>query len=686
MSKDKKDNITLEEEVVTVEEEIIEEKISDEKVQAVLEKYDTDSKVRKPKIKGVIIGISIMAILYSIFHIYTIYYPLPTIQQRAVHLVFGMALVFLIYPTFGKQRRDRIPWYDWILFLASLTSMGYLFVEYNAIVTERGGIPNTMDIVMSIITVLLVLESARRVTGWILPILALVFLSYPFFSHLDWLPMIMMTREFDLGDIFGMLYLDTDGLFSTAIGASVQYIFLFILFGAFLGKSGMGQFFNDLALALAGHRQGGPAKVAVISSAFMGSINGSAVANVVGTGAFTIPLMKRIGYEKNFAGAVEASASIGGQILPPVMGASAFIMAETTGISYGTIALAALIPALLYFLGVIMQVHFRAGKDGLKGIPRPDLPRVKEVFKTGGHLIIPLIALVFLLGSGVPVANSAFYTILITIVVAAFKKNTRMSIKDILFALEDGTRQSLSTVIACGVVGIIIGVVNLTSFGATLTGAIVDFGQGNLLLTLLLTMVASIILGMGLPSIPAYIITATMVAPVLATMGVPLIAAHMFVFYFGIFANITPPVALASFAAAGLSGGSPMKTGVTSVRLALAGFIVPYIFIYQPALMLIDPTGLPMNATEFPFASILDIVLITFFSVLGVVGLGSAIEGYAKTNLNWITRLLMAAGAILLLIPETYTSVAGTVVVIIIFVLNHLRAKKENKEIKEKSI
>lgn len=658
---------------------MLEENISNEKIQEVLEKYDTDSKVRKYSSKKLTIILSIFGILFSLFHLYAIFNPLPTLLMRSVHLLFAMGFVFLIYPTYGKQRRDKIPFYDWILFGLSIISCFYLFMEYQEIMTSRGGIPNTADIVIAIITVLLVLETARRVTGWILPILALIFLSYPFFSHHGWLPRIMTTRPFDLGDIFGQLYLKTEGLFSTAIGASVQFIFLFILFGSFLSKSGMGQFFNDLALALAGHRQGGPAKVAVISSAFMGSINGSAVANVVGTGAFTIPLMKRIGYEKNFAGAVEASASIGGQILPPVMGASAFIMAETTGISYATIALSAVIPALLYFLGVLMQVHFRAGRTNLKGIPKPDLPRVKEVFKEGGHLTIPIVGLVVLLGSGMPVAHAAFWTILMTIVVATLRKNTRMSIKDILSALEDGTRQSLSTIIACGVVGIIIGVVNLTSFGATLTSAITTLGGNSLLLTLFLTMVASIILGMGLPSIPAYIITATMVAPALANFGVPILISHLFVFYFGIFANITPPVALASFAGAGLSGGSPMKTGFISIRLALAGFIVPYIFVYAPAMLLIDPTGLPMNATEFPFASIYDILSVTISAILGVVGIGAAVEGYFKTNLNLIIRLLLAAGSLLLIIPELYTDIIGIVIVVGIFIINTLQAKKQRQ-------
>ena len=311
----------------------------------ILEKYDKDSATRKFDKKSIVWIVTIVSVLYSLFHVYMVFNPMPALQQRSVHVAVGLALVYMLYPVFKKQDRGKLPVYDWILAALSLATAGYIILEYQAIVVERGGVPNTVDIIMAILTVVLILEAARRVTGIILPILALLFLLYPFISHLGFMPNMMMTRPFDLGDIFGQLYLKTEGLYSTAIGASVNFIFLFILFGAFLQKSGMGQFFNDLAMALAGANKGGPAKVAVVSSGFMGSINGAAVANVVSTGAFTIPLMKKVGYNKNFAGAVEASASVGGQILPPIMGASAFIMAETTGINYGTIALAALIPA-----------------------------------------------------------------------------------------------------------------------------------------------------------------------------------------------------------------------------------------------------------------------------------------------------------------------------------------------------
>ncbi len=661
--------------------------LTEQQQQAVLEQFDKEAATRSPKNKGVAFFITTVAIFYSLFHLYITYNPMPELLQRATHVAIGVVLIFLLYPARAKSSRTQIAWFDWVLAAASIASLAYLFVEYQDIVTTRGGIPNKMDIAFSILTVALVLEASRRIIGLILPIMALIFLAYPFVSHYSFMPNKLATRAYDLGDIFGQMYLKTEGLYSSAIGASVSFIFLFILFGAFLSKSGMGKLFNDLALALAGHKQGGPAKVAVISSGFMGSINGTAVANVVGTGAFTIPLMKKIGYNKNFAGAVEASASVGGQILPPIMGASAFIMAETTGVKYSTIALAAFLPAVLYYLGVIAQVHFRAGKDNLKGIPKADLPKVKEVLKERGHLILPIFALVYFLFKNVPVSYAAVYTIALSVVVAGFRKNTRMSIKDIFDAMSDGAKQSLSVMAACAVVGIIIGVVSLTSFGAVMTSSIISIGAGSLFITLLLTMAASMVLGMGLPSIPAYIITATMAAPALANnFDIPILVAHMFVFYFGLFANITPPVALAAFAGAGIAGGDPMKTGFQSLKLSLAGFIVPFIFVYNPALMMIDTTGIMTTAKTFAFPPISSILIVGVTSFIGIVALSAAIEGYYKTRMAVLTRIFLAAGALMMVVPETLTDIVGTVIVLSLIGLNIVKYKKESNTNKLKTV
>ncbi|MDQ0350326.1 TRAP transporter 4TM/12TM fusion protein [Alkalibacillus filiformis] len=650
--------------------------------QEILEKYDKQSKIRDlDNRKFIFWTLFIIAALYSAYHLWIQFNPMPALQQRSIHVAVGLALIFLIYPTFASQNRNKVPFYDWILFGLSFYSSFYILTEYTAIVTERGGIPNTMDIIVGIMTVLLILEAARRVTGLILPVFALIFLSYPFFSHMDFLPMRLMTREFDLGDIFGQLYLTTEGLYSTAIGASVSFIFLFILFGAFLQKSGLGQFFNDIAMALAGHRQGGPAKVATVSSGFMGSINGAAVANTVSTGSFTIPLMKKIGYNKNFAGAVEASSSVGGQVLPPIMGASAFIMAETTGINYGTIALAALIPAVLYYLAVIMQVHYRAGKQGLKGIPKADLPRVREVLKERGHLLIPIVGLIVMLFQNMPVGRAAFWTIVLTIVVASFRKATRMGPRDVMDALVLGARQSLAVMIACAVVGIIIGVVSLTSFGTVMTSSIQSLGAGSLFLTLFFTMLASMLLGMGLPSIPAYIITATMAAPALSEFGIPVLVAHMFVFYFGIFANVTPPVALAAFAGAGVSGGNPMITGFQALKLSLAGFIIPYLFVFDPTLLMIDTTGVATNATEFGLPPIMDILLVVTTAIIGIVALSSALEGFFHTFINPFLRVVLLTGALLSVVPSLMTDVIGLSLVAIILAMNFMKARKKNEKL-----
>lgn len=638
--------------------------------QDILEKYDRESVTRQSTHRFHQWLITLIAVFYSLFHLYITFYPLPTLLQRAIHVGVGAILIFLIYPASQKSRQGSAAWYDWIWIAIAFAGMGYLIHQYNDIMTIRGGIPNTTDIIVAILTVAAVLEVTRRVTGLILVLFALVFLTYPFISSMDFMPDRLLTRPYDIGDIFGQLYLKTEGLYSSAIGASVTFIFLFILFGAFLAKSGMGQLFNDIALAIAGDKQGGPAKVAVISSGFMGSINGAAVANVVSTGAFTIPLMKKIGYHRNFAGAVEASASVGGQILPPIMGASAFIMAETTGVSYGTIALAALFPAVLYYLGVIAQVHFRAGKQNLRGLSKDQLPQFKAIMRARGHMLLPIVALVWFLIESVPIGYAAAYTIGITVLVSQLRRETRMGVKEIIAALEDGAKQSLSVMAACAVVGIVIGVVNLTSFGTVITSSIVTLGAGSLFLTLFLTMLASMILGMGLPSIPAYIITATMAAPALATFDVPVLVAHMFVFYFGIFANITPPVALAAFAGAGIAQGDPMKTGWQSLRLALAGFIVPFMFVYNPTMLMIDVSSVTVTAKTFPLPAFLDIISVLVSSTIGVLGLSAATEGFFKQSIPIWQRVILAAGSFMLIIPELMTDAIGIGLVAIVAWLN----------------
>jgi TRAP transporter 4TM/12TM fusion protein len=401
------------------------------------------------------------------------------------------------------------------------------------------------------------------------------------------------------------------------------------------------------------------AKSAIVMAAifnFLGSINGSAIANVVTTGTFTIPLMKKVGYSREFAGSVEATASVGGQVLPPIMGAAAFIMAEMIGMKYSQIIVHAAIPAILYYVGILIQVHLRALKEGLTGIPKEDCPKVSKVMKECGHLIIPIIILIYMLiFSGRTVIYSAVVSIIATIVVSMFRKNTRMSLKDILDAFAAGAKGTVSVAIACAIVGVVIAVTAITGFGLNMANAIILMGGKSILLTLVFTMITCMILGMGLPSIPAYIITATIAAPALVQLGIPEIVSHLFVFYFAMFANLTPPVALAAFAAAGLSGGDPMKTGIQSVKLALAGFIIPYMFVYNPELLLIN--------TTVPVA-----LRITFTAIIGVFMIGIAVEGYVKRKVPMLLRSIILIGALLLITADVKQDLIGFLIIGILFI------------------
>lgn len=632
--------------------------------QAILEEFDRESRQRSFTSRPLAIGLTIFAVVVSLYHMYTAYFGTPPVLiHRSIHVAMILALAFAMYPPVKKASRTKIPFYDVILILLSISTAVYVYLNYDDIV-RRAGVATMWDVIMAAVLVLLVLEAARRISGWALPILGVLFVLYAVFGRE--IPGMFRHRGYSWDATFNFLYLTTEGIYGTAIGVAASYIFLFVLFGAVLQKSGMGQFFNDIALALAGQSRGGPAKVAVVASGFLGSINGAAVANVVTTGAFTIPLMKRVGYKPVFAGAVEASASVGGQILPPIMGAAAFIMAETLGMPYRDIAIAALIPALLYYLGVIAQVHLRATRDGLKGISRENLPAVGEVLKERGHLMIPLLFLIYMLFfTGRTILLSALLTILVTAVVAQLRKTTRMSIQDMVDALADGAKTSVSVSIACAAVGVIVGVVTLTGFGVKLANAIVTIGAGNLLFSLILTMIACIILGMGLPSIPTYIITATMAAPALGQLGVEPLVAHLFVFYFGLFANITPPVALASFAAAGLSGADPVKTGFQSMRLSLAGYIIPFIFVFNPAMLLQDVTAGQA-------------ILVAITGTVGVLLLSVAVEGHFMVNANPIVRVLFAAAALTMMAPDLMTDAIGLGIAVVAIAIQCVAAKKQD--------
>lgn len=468
---------------------------NESKAQAILQEYDKEAGYRVFDKKWIGLLVSVIAICFALYHLYAAYaIPFVTLKHRSLHVAVVLCLIYLLYPGWKKASRKKLSLLDVVLALASLGTAGYIFIYYLDIV-NRGGIPSTFDVTFATITCLLVLEASRRVAGWELTAMASIFVAYAYLG--PYLPGDFAHRGYTFSDIFNYMYVTTEGIFGDATAVSASFIILFIIFGAFLSKSGMGTLFNDLSLALAGSSKGGPAKVGVIASAVHGSINGSAVASVVTTGSFTIPMMKRVGYKPDFAAGVEATAAVGGQILPPIMGAAAFIMAETLGVPYITIAVAALIPAIMYYFGLLVQVHLRADRDNLQGLTKEELPKVKDVLKERGHLLLPLILLVVLLMMGYTPTLVAVATIIATIVIAALRPSSRMGFRDVLQALETGVRDTLGVAAACAAVGITVGVFSLTGLGLKLASIILMMGSGSLFMTLLFTMIASIILDWG---------------------------------------------------------------------------------------------------------------------------------------------------------------------------------------------
>jgi TRAP transporter 4TM/12TM fusion protein len=509
-----------------------------------------------------------------------------------------------------------------------------------------------------------VLEATRRAVGLPITIIAIIFLAYAMYG--PYMPAFLAHRGLDLERLVQTMFFTTEGILGTPLGVSATFIFLFLLFGSFLVKTGVGQYFNDLAVSLAGKRTGGPAKVAIFSSALQGTISGSSVANVVTSGSFTIPMMKKLGYKKEFAGAVEATASTGGQIMPPIMGAAAFLMVEFIGggITYWDIAKAAAIPALLYFSGVWIMTHFEAKRVGLRGLNDDEMPNRKEVFKKI-YLLLPILAVIVLLMSGMSVIRAALWSIVITIAVSMIRKDTRINFRDAIDALVDGARTALGVAAATAAAGIIVGVVVKTGLGLKMANGLLDLSGGLLIPTLMLTMVAAIILGMGSPTTANYVITSTIAAPAIILLGVPDLSAHLFVFYFGIVADITPPVALAAFAAAGVSGGDPIKTGVNASKLAIGAFIIPYMFVLSPELLMIDTTWYYL-------------IWVVFTALAGMMAIGAGVIGYWLRKLNPLERLLGIAGGLMLIYPEGMTDIIGLGIFILLIVLQ-VFFKREDK-------
>lgn len=641
--------------------------LTEEEQQALLEKYDPEAGTRK--LTGIIGWIAFLGLLaFSLFQLYTAIFGVFTAQiQRTVHLGFALSLIFLLFPANRKKRQKgklQIAWYDGILALLSVAVGAYWPIFFNDLVMSVGRL-STMDFVVGIIAILLVLEATRRAVGLPITIIAVLFLLYGLYGQ--FMPGFLAHRGLSLERLVQTMFFTTEGILGTPLAVSSTFIFLFLLFGAFLVKTGVGQYFNDLAVSIAGRRIGGPAKVAIFSSALQGTISGSSVANVVTSGSFTIPMMKKLGYKKEFAGAVEAAASTGGQLMPPIMGAAAFLMVEFIGggITYWEIAKAAAIPAVLYFAGIWIMTHFEAKRIGLRGLTKEEMPDRKEVIKKI-YLLLPIISVIVLLMSGVIVTHAALYSILIAIIVGLINKETRMGPKEFVLALVDGARSALGVAAATAAAGIIVGIVTKTGLGLKMANGLIDLAGGYLIPTLMLTMLAALVLGMGSPTTANYVITSTIAAPAIILLGVPDLSAHLFVFYFGIIADITPPVALAAFAAAGVAGGEPLRTGVNSAKLAIAAFIIPYIFVLSPQLLMIDTTWFELVW-----------VVITAFS--GMIAIGAGIIGYWFRKLHWAERIIAIITGLLLIYPEGISDITGIITFVALLALQIFwKRDKEN--------
>ena len=599
--------------------------------------------------------IAVTGIAMSVYHLYTGYFGAPeALLHRSTHLFFTMTLIFFLFPLSKKDWAKKYRWTDGLPMLLAWVSIGYLFYNYEYVITRYALVHplSITDMTFGILLIVLLMEASRRVIGPALPITAVVFLFYAYAG--PYLPGLLHHQGFNTETIVDQLYLTTEGIFGIPLGVSATYVILFIIFGTFLEKSGTGQLFMDFASAITGWTRGGPGKISCISSALFGTISGSAVANVMVDGWLTIPLMKRTGFKPPFACAVEAAASTGGQIMPPVMGAAAFVMSEFTGIPYITICLYAMIPAILYYMALFMSIHFEAGRMGIKGIPREELPRIKKVLAARGHMFIPLGIIVYMMIGGYTPMYACIYSTVAVVVLSSLRKETRMGFWTIVKALEESAKNTLGVAAACACAGIVIGVINLTGIGLKFTSFVLFLSGDSLIPALLLTMVAGIILGMGMPTTPAYIVQAALLIPALIKLGVLNVAAHMFVFYFSTISAITPPVAMAVYAAAGIGNAKLWPTGLWAMRIAATGFVVPFMFVYGPSLLFIGP-GFDI-ATSFISAS------------FGVMALAAGMMGFFVKELNPWERVILVVAALLLIKPGLYTDAVGYVLLAFIYI------------------
>jgi TRAP transporter 4TM/12TM fusion protein len=641
--------------------------VDEQRAQEVLRKHDTASRFRTN------LGwwgwlIAGLATALTVFQLYTaLAGSRPTLIQGAIHVGAAMGLVFLLYPA-KRNRTERrgVPWYDAVLALAAMAANFYIVAEYARLTGPQVRILGYTDTdnVVAALGIVLVLEATRRCVGLPIVVIASAAILYGIFgNHMP----IFAHRGRDWDSFAIETFFTSRSIFGTPIQVSSTFIFLFLLFGVLLVRTNIGAFFNDLAFRATGRYTGGPAKAAVVASGLQGMVSGSSVANTVASGSFTIPIMKRAGFRPHFAAATEASASTGGQLMPPVMGAAAFIMAEYTGVPYSEIIVLALIPALLYFTGVFTGIHFEARKQGILGVAKSELPTGRSLVRRM-DLFLPLVVIVTQLLSGRTPANAALWGIATAFLLSFLRKNTRLSPLGILQLLEAGARVALPVIAACATAGIVAGTVTATGLGGKLAGGILDLAFGNFHLVLVFTMIACLILGMGLPTTANYVVTATIAAPILLSQfDVPIIAAHLFVFYFGILADITPPVCLAAYAGSGIAGANPMKTGVTALRVAIVGFIIPFVFVFEPALLLQD-------------GGFADVAIVVVMAMLGMAGVAAGLSGYLVAEALVVERVLLLAGGIALIYPNVLISIPGLAVLVVIAAVQWVRRRGTTRQ------
>jgi TRAP transporter 4TM/12TM fusion protein len=621
-------------------------------------------KIHKRTLVGVTkVFVTVVAVGLSLFQLYTAgIRPLTAIYQRSIHLTLILILTFLIFPVFkkgDKTRKDIYFWIDVVFVLSAIATGLYIFLNYGSIM-ERQGDWTRMDLFWGCIATFLVLEACRRTIGPVMSIIGIIFILYAYFG--PYMPEALAHRPYSLERIVTLLYLTTEGIFGLPLGVAATFVFIFVLFGAFLEKTGGGNFFIDLAYALTGRMTGGPAKTAVLASGFMGSVSGSAIANVVTTGTFTIPMMKKIGYKPHIAGAVEAAASTGGQLMPPIMGAGAFLMAEFTNTPYIHIIKIALIPAILYYLTVLFFVHFEAKKMGFSGLDKSQLPQIGETIKKGLHFLIPLGVLIYVLVNNYSPMMAGFIAVVSVFAVSMIRRATRMSLRDLIEALELGAKNAITVSIACAAAGVVVGMVSLTGMGLKFSSFVVSLSHGIPLLAILLIGLASLVLGMGLPVTASYIVLVILAGPALTNMGIALVTAHMIVFWYSQDANVTPPVSLASFAAAGIAGANPMRCAFASWKIAKGLYIIPIIMAYQPLLL------------NGPFWEVVRTIV---FAAFGLIAFTAFMEVYLFHRTNLIEWVLLGAAALLMFLTDLKTDIIGGILFALVIITQKLVWKNE---------